>query len=61
MPREKEHYREVVADIYEATGKRMFGVNDIRAYLGIGYNKAIEYLGKNKQINIYQFASKLLK
>ena len=60
MPREKEHYREVVADIYEATGKRMLGVNDIRAYLGVGYNKAIEYLGGKKQITIFQFASMLL-
>lgn len=60
MPREKEHYRDVVADIYAVTGKRMLGVNDIRSYLGVGYNKAIEYLGGKKQITIFQFASMLL-
>lgn len=61
MPREKEHFRDVVADIYEATGKRMLGKYDVMAYLGVGYNKVHKYFGKEDKLNIFKFASKLLE
>lgn len=60
MAREKEFFRDVVADIKENTGKTILGVNDIRKYLKIGHNKAIEYLDGKKTITVFQFAQKLL-
>lgn len=57
---EKPYFRDVVADIYEATGKRVLGVMDIMKYLKVGHNKAIEYLGGEKTITIHQFARKLI-
>lgn len=60
MPREKEHFRDTVAEIVETTGKRILGVNDIKKYLGVGYNKAAAYLDGKKSITVFQFASKLL-
>jgi hypothetical protein len=60
MPREKEHFRDVVADITEKTGKMLLGVNDIKAYLKVGHSKAIKYLDGNKTITVFQLASKLL-
>ncbi|MBQ2742319.1 MAG: hypothetical protein IJF32_05890 [Oscillospiraceae bacterium] len=58
--REKPYFRETVADIIERTGKMMLGVNDIRSYLHIGYNKAVEYLDGKPSITVYQFAQKLI-
>lgn len=60
MPREKEHFRDVVAEITEKTGKTILGVNDIKAYLHISYNKAVKYLDGKKTITVFQLASKLL-
>ena len=60
MAREKEFFRETVAEIQEATGKTLLGVNDIKKYLKIGHNKAVKYLDGNKTITVFQFASKLL-
>ena len=60
MAREKEFFREVVADIVENTGKRELGVYDIMKYLGIGHNKAAKYLDKQKTITVFQFAQKLI-
>ncbi len=60
MPREKEHFREVLADIVEVTGKRVLGVNDIMKYLHVGRNKAIVYLDGGKNITAHKFASLLL-
>ena len=61
MAREKEHFRDVVADIVEATGKRVLGVYDIKAYLHVGYNTAASYLEKGKKtITVFRLASKLL-
>lgn len=60
MAREKEYFREAVADIVEATGKRILGVNDIMKYLRIGHNKAVEYLDGEKTITVYQLAKKLI-
>lgn len=61
MPREKENFREVVADIVAFTnGKRVLGVNDIQKYLRVGRSKAIEYLDGEKKITVHKFASKLL-
>ena len=62
MGREKEYYREVVADIKERTGKTILGVNDLRKFLGVGHNKAVEYLARGeKKITVYELAKKLLK
>ena len=60
MAREKEFFRETVAEITETTGKRILGVYDIMEYLKIGYNKAQGYLDGKKKINVFQLASKLL-
>lgn len=58
---EKPYFRDVVADVYEATGKRILGVTDIMKYLKIGHNKAIEYLDGEKTIKIHKFARKLIE
>ena len=60
MPREKEHFREVLQDIVETTGKRMLGINDIMKYLRVGKEKARVYLDGDKKITAHKFASKLL-
>lgn len=60
MPREKEFFRETVADIIERTGKTLLGVNDIKKYLKVGHNKAVGYLEGKKNITVYQLARKLL-
>lgn len=61
MAREKENYRDVVAEIIEATGKRLLGVNDIKKYLNVGYSKAVKYLDRGeKVISVFKFAQKLL-
>lgn len=60
MPREKENFREVLADIVENTGKRILGVNDIMKYLHVGRNKALVYLDGEKNITAHKFASMLL-
>lgn len=60
MAREKEFFRDVVADVVEATGKRILGVNDIKKYLHIGHNKAIQYLDGEKTITVHRFAQKLV-
>lgn len=60
MSREKANFRDVVADIVEATGKRELGINDVKKFLKIGQNKAIEYMGGQKKITAYQLAQKLL-
>ena len=57
---EKPYFRDVVADIYEATGKRELGVMDIMKYMKVGHNKAVKYLDGAKTITIHQFARKLL-
>jgi hypothetical protein len=59
MAREKENFRDVVADIKESTGKVLLGVNDIKSYLKVGYSKAIKYLDGEKTISVFQFARKL--
>lgn len=61
MSREKEYFRDVVADIKEDTGKILLGVNDIKKYLHIGHNKAAEYLNGQEKITIFDFAKQLLK
>lgn len=60
MAREKDGLRTVIEDIVENTGKRVLGVNDIKKFLHIGHNKAIEYLDGNKTITVYQLAMKLI-
>jgi hypothetical protein len=58
--REKEHFRDVVEDVINRTGKTMLGVNDIQRFLRVGRNKALSFLAGQKEISVYQFASKLL-
>ena len=60
MPREKEHFRDVLADIVEVTGKRLLGINDVMKYLHIGKEKARVYLDGDKKITAHKLASKLL-
>jgi hypothetical protein len=60
MAREKEFFRDVVADIKESTGKTVLGVNDVKSYLKVGYKKALRYLDGQKTITVFQLASKLL-
>ena len=57
---EKPYFRDVVADVYESTGKRILGVMDIMKYQQVGHNKAVKYLDGAKTITIHQFARKLL-
>ena len=61
MAREKEHFRDVVADIVEVTGKRVLGVYDIKKYLKGGHNTAIGYLDGEKTITVFKLASKLIR
>ena len=61
MAREKEFFREVVAEITESTGKMILGVYDVMEYLHIGHNKAIEYFDGEKKITVFQLAQKLLQ
>lgn len=60
MPREKENYREVLADIVEVTGKRILGVYDVKKYLKVGHTKALTYLDGEREITAHKLASKLL-
>ena len=60
MAREKEFFRDVLADIVEVTGKRELGVYDIMDYMKIGYAKSLKYLDGRKKITAHQLASKLL-
>ncbi len=60
MAREKENFRDVVAEIKESTGKTILGVNDLKKYLKVGHNKAIKYLDGNKTITVFQLAQKLI-
>ena len=60
MPREKEHFRDVLADIVEVTGKRILGIYDIMKYLHVGKDKARVYLDGEKSISAHKLASKLL-
>lgn len=60
MAREKAYFRDVVAEIKESTGKTILGVNDIKKYLKVGHNKAVQYLDGEKTITVFQFALKLL-
>ena len=60
MAREKAYFRDVVAEIKETTGKTILGVNDIKKYLKVGHNKAVQYLDGEKTITVFQFALKLL-
>ncbi len=60
MAREKEYYRDVVACITESTGKTILGVNDVRSYLKVGYNKAVEYMDGQKKVSVFELAKKLI-
>jgi hypothetical protein len=60
MAREKEYFRDVVAEIIEETGKKVLCVDDVRKYLKVGTNKAKEYFDGEKRITVFQLASKLL-
>ena len=60
MAREKEHFRDVVAEIIEATGKRVLCVDDVRKYLHVSAGNAAKYFEGKKRITVFQLASKLL-
>ena len=60
MPKEKENFRDVLADVVEVTGKRMLGVYDIKKYLRVGHSKALTYLDGEKTITAHKFAQKLI-
>lgn len=60
MPREKEYFRDVVAEISEKTGKIELGVRDVMAYMNVGYARAKKYMGRADKITVFQLASKLL-
>ena len=60
MAREKEFFRDVVADIVETTGKRELGINDVKKFLKIGQNKASAYMCGKKKITAYEFAKQLI-
>ncbi len=60
MAREKEFFRDVVAEIQESTGKTILSASDIKKYLHIRYSKAVEYMDGQKTITVFQLARKLL-
>jgi hypothetical protein len=60
MAREKPYFREVVAEIQERTGKTILNISDVKKYLKVGHNKAVEYLDGEKSITVFQLAQKLL-
>lgn len=60
MAREDKFFRDTVAEIIEATGKRILGVNDIKKYLKIGHNKAAKYLNGKDKITVFEFAKQLI-
>jgi hypothetical protein len=60
MAREREGFRETIADIYEVTGKRTLGVYDVMAYLTIGYIKALKFMDGQKTITAHQLAKKII-
>ena len=60
MAREKPYFREVVAEIIEATGKRELGIRDVMGYMKVGRSKALEYMDGRCSVTVFQLASKLL-
>ena len=60
MAREKANFRDVVAEIIEATGKRVLCVDDVRKYLKVSTEKAKTYFDGEKRITVFQLANKLL-
>lgn len=60
MAREKPYFREVVAEIQERTGKTILNISDVKKYLKVGHNKAVEYLDGEKSVTVFQLAQKLL-
>jgi hypothetical protein len=62
MAREKQYYREVVADLSERSGGKMtFNCRSIMQTLKIGRSKALAYLEGEKNISIYELARKMLQ
>lgn len=62
MAREKAYYREVVADIYERSGRKMtFTCKAIKDLMKVGHSKAVEMLGGKKEISIYELARKIIE
>lgn len=62
MAREKEYFRDIVADIsHRSGGKMVFTCKSIQDLLKIGHNKAISYLDGKKEISIYDLARKLIE
>lgn len=60
MAREKPYYSEVLADLQKKTTKIVLNTYDIQKVLRMGYPKAVQFMGKDKTITIYQLASRML-
>ena len=60
MPREKPYYSDVLADLQKKTTKIVLNTYDIQKLLRVGNPKALKFMGKDKNITIYQLASRLL-
>jgi hypothetical protein len=60
MPREKEFFRDVLADIKESTGKTILTTTDVQKFLKRRYSEARKYMDGQRTITVYQLAQKLL-
>lgn len=60
MAREKEFYRDVLADLKETTGKTILTTTDVQKFLKKRYSEARKYMDGKRTITVYQLAQKLL-
>ena len=60
MAREKEFYRDVLADLKETTGKTILTTSDVQRVIKRRYEEARKYMDGKKTITVYQLAQKLL-
>ncbi len=60
MAREKEFYRDVLADLKETTDKTILTTSDVRRIIKRRHEEARKYMDGKKTITIYQLAQKLL-
>lgn len=60
MAREKEFYRDVLADLKETTDKTILTTTDVQRVIKRRYEEARKYMDGKKTITIYQLAQKLL-
>lgn len=61
MPREKEDYREILADLLEySNGKRLLNIKEVAEYLGIKPETAAKRYGITKNGIMVQSLARLL-